>query len=196
MKKILRYKSDILAYISSIIMIVGTILPIVNIEGITKAFIIENGKLVLICAVVAAILYLFKLGFFSFLPSLASLFILYYFYSGVNETFQYLNQLEPGSAFYDIGFYMIIVGSILLLISSIINLFDYKKYGKKDKNIAKESNVKLEKIPSNMDNIRLADAVNLINKGDFISCPHCGATIKKDRTKCTFCDTNLVGNKM
>lgn len=126
--KILKYKSDILAYISSLVIILGTFLPIVIIDGVSSSFITENGKLVLACAVIGVILYLFKVGFFSFIPAIGSLLILLVFYLGINDSMAALNTLTPGSAVYGIGFYLIIIGSVLLIISSIINFFDNKKY--------------------------------------------------------------------
>lgn len=126
--KILKYKSNILAYISSLVIILGTFLPIVIIDGVSSSFIAENGKLVLACAVIGVILYLFKVGFFSFIPAIGSLLILLVFYLGINDSMVALNTLTPGSAVYGIGFYLIIIGSVLLIISSIINFFDNKKY--------------------------------------------------------------------
>ncbi len=147
MKKILKYKSDIIGYISSIIIIVGTIVPIVTINGVSQSFISENGKLVLACAVIGAILYLFKVGFFSFIPAIGTLLILFIFYYGINDSMTALNELNAGSAKYGIGFYLIIVGAALLIFSSILSFIDYRKNKKLNKNV---HNVKLDENEKNL----------------------------------------------
>lgn len=156
MKKILKYKSEIIGYISSIIIILGTILPIVTINGVSQSFISENGKLVLACAVISAILYLFKVGFFSFIPAIGSLLILFIFYNGINEQMTALNNLNAGSAVYSVGFYLIIIGSALLIFSSIINFIDYRK-NKKTKMIGNQEIDTTSVIPdipiSNIDDV-------------------------------------------
>ena len=128
--KINNYKSDIIAYVSAILMILGTILPIIKLEGVSQSFISENGKLVLMCAIIGALLYLFKLGKFSFIPAIGSLGVLFVFYYSINDNVKVLNTLSEGSATYEIGFYLIIIGSILMICASIINFFDMKRNNK------------------------------------------------------------------
>ncbi len=137
MKRVFKHKSEIIGYLGSIVIILGTILPIVTINGVSQSFIVENGKLVLACAVISAILYLFKVGFFSFIPAIGSLLILFIFYNGINEKMTALNNLNAGSAIYGVGFYLIIIGSALLIFSSVINFIDYRK-NKKSKMIGNQ----------------------------------------------------------
>lgn len=191
MKKVLKYKSDIIAYIGSILMIVGTILPIVKIDNMYKNFIGENGRLVVVLALLGMILYLFKVGFFSFIPAIGSLVIVYLFYNDINERMVNLNKYIPNSASYEIGLYIIIGGSILLLISSIINFFDSKKY--KNETIEIKENIIDETQIEDDSNIKCILGLNeqLEYDSDFIYCKNCGAIIKKGNKKCFFCDYNI-----
>lgn len=204
MKRILKYKSDILAYISSVIIVIGTFLPIVTIDGVPKAFISENGKLVLACAVISAILYLFKVGFFSFIPAIGSLFILLVFYFGINDSIIALNKINPNSATYSVGLYLMIIGSALIIISSIINFIDNRKNNKLTKQEIKQNNDLQEtKQETLSENINMQNDISLnlennenIEKPKFKKCTHCGATIKSESSKCSFCDSKLYDNNM
>ena len=161
----MNYKSDILAYISSIIMIIGTILPIVIIDGVSKAFIVENGKLVLACAIIGAILYLFKVGFFSFIPAIGSLLILLIFYLGINSNMVALNKLNAGSAKYGVGLYLIIIGSVLMVVSSIFNYLDNRKNKELDEethslNIEKTQTLNVENNTYKLNSLEVPDFYN------------------------------------
>ena len=201
LKTILKYKSDIIAYISSFLIILGTILPIVIIEGVSKSFISENGKLVLACAIIGAILYLFKVGYFSFIPAIGSLAILFIFYNGINESMEILNKLNSGSAFYSIGFYLIIIGSVLLIISSIINFFDIKKnHAELSNEVQDEVIVDEIAIPYEQETKTISSSVLPVIKDGidtgYIYCIHCGAIIKKESKMCNFCDSQVNDNNM
>lgn len=211
MRKILKYKSNILAYISSIVMIIGTILPIVviaNNDGSiisSTPFIIENGKLILGCAIIGVLLYLFKVGYFSFIPALGSLLILFIFYLGIKDSMIPQNGLISSYSYYGIGFYLMIIGSILLIISSILNFFDIKKYSIQA--ISPEFYEKPQLDTNTNETIKNNEIIKktlslseekLISKenSDFVYCINCGAIIKKGSKKCFFCDNEVNDNKM
>jgi predicted membrane channel-forming protein YqfA (hemolysin III family) len=212
----MNYKSDILAYISSIIMIIGTILPIVIIDGVSKAFIVENGKLVLACAIIGAILYLFKVGFFSFIPAIGSLLILLIFYLGINSNMVALNKLNAGSAKYGVGLYLIIIGSVLMVVSSIFNYLDNRKNKELDEethslNIEKTQTLNVENNTYKLNSLEVPDFYNnqknndvkenlqeeikpVDNKVYYKNCKYCGAIIRQEATVCSFCSSKQSDN--
>ena len=212
----MKYKSDILAYISSIIMIIGTILPIVIIDGVSKAFIVENGKLVLACAIRGAILYLFKVGFFSFIPAIGSLLILLIFYLGINSNMVALNKLNAGSAKYGVGLYLIIIGSVLMVVSSIFNYLDNRKNKELDEethslNIEKTQTLNVENNTYKLNSLEVSDFYNnqknndvkenlqeeikpVDNKVYYKNCKYCGAIIRQEATVCSFCSSKQSDN--
>ena len=212
----MKYKSDILAYISSIIMIIGTILPIVIIDGVSKAFIVENGKLVLACAIIGAILYLFKVGFFSFIPAIGSLLILLIFYLGINSNMVALNKLNAGSAKYGVGLYLIIIGSVLMVVSSIFNYLDNRKNKELDEethslNIEKTQTLNVENNTYKLNSLVVSDFYNnqknndvkenlqeeikpVDNKVYYKNCKYCGAIIRQEATVCSFCSSKQSDN--
>ena len=212
----MNYKSDILAYISSIIMIIGTILPIVIIDGVSKAFIVENGKLVLACAIIGAILYLFKVGFFSFIPAIGSLIILLIFYLGINSNMVALNKLNAGSAKYGVGLYLIIIGSVLMVVSSIFNYLDNRKNKELDEethslNIEKTQTLNVENNTYKLNSLEVPDFYNnqknndvkenlqeeiktVDNKVYYKNCKYCGAIIRQEATVCSFCSSKQSDN--
>lgn len=212
----MKYKSDILAYISSIIMIIGTILPIVIIDGVSKAFIVENGKLVLACAIIGAILYLFKVGFFSFIPAIGSLLILLIFYLGINSNMVALNKLNAGSAKYGVGLYLIIIGSVLMVVSSIFNYLDNRKNKELDEethslNIEKTQTLNVGNNTYKLNSLEVPDFYNnqknndvkenlqeeikpVDNKVYYKNCKYCGAIIRQEATVCSFCSSKQSDN--
>lgn len=212
----MKYKSDILAYISSIIMIIGTILPIVIIDGVSKAFIVENGKLVLACAIIGAILYLFKVGFFSFILAIGSLLILLIFYLGINSNMVALNKLNAGSAKYGVGLYLIIIGSVLMVVSSIFNYLDNRKNKELDEethslNIEKTQTLNVENNTYKLNSLEVPDFYNnqknndvkenlqeeiktVYNKVYYKNCKYCGAIIRQEATVCSFCSSKQSDN--
>lgn len=212
----MKYKSDILAYISSIIMIIGTILPIVIIDGVSKAFIVENGKLVLACAIIGAILYLSKVGFFSFIPAIGSLLILLIFYLGINSNMVALNKLNAGSAKYGVGLYLIIIGSVLMVVSSIFNYLDNRKNKELDEethslNIEKTQTLNVENNTYKLNSLEVPDFYNnqknndvkenlqeeiktVDNKVYYKNCKYCGAIIRQEATVCSFCSSKQSDN--
>ena len=206
----MKYKSDILAYISSIIMIIGTILPIVIIDGVSKAFIVENGKLVLACAIIGAV------GFFSFIPAIGSLLILLIFYLGINSNMVALNKLNAGSAKYGVGLYLIIMGSVLMVVSSIFNYLDNRKNKELDEethslNIEKTQTLNVENNTYKLNSLEVPDFYNnqknndvkenlqeeikpVDNKVYYKNCKYCGAIIRQEATVCSFCSSKQSDN--
>lgn len=123
-----RMLSKIGGIVGAILVILGCIIPMYSISlfGMTKAFhyISGDGKVLCVLAVSTIILILIKKQIFTIIPTIVSIAIFIYDASGiVGNTGSLIN--------YNIGFYILILGLLLMVAEVILSIIG--KWDRKDK---------------------------------------------------------------
>lgn len=140
----------------------------------TIKFIDGDGIFVVICAVVALILILMKKGKWNYLTGGISAIITIYDMSNVKDKVGILGSIANVKVNYGLGFFMILVGAILVLIYAYL-------YKENDKEILP---LTIDSLSNRKDENKVSTKEEL---SDYQYCGYCGTKNKKGTRFCTHC---------
>jgi len=142
----IKNKKDMSIIIGMIIVFIGTLLPSIKIANENINFLKDNGPVTIILVAIMFVLFKLEKKQFVFIPSLISISIIIKFVIENETRLKQINELYDCYAEYQYGLIVMIIGNIIILLTLIISIINFKTIKEKTSNLTE----KIELIKENL----------------------------------------------